>query len=426
MIKNSIFIYMMFISCNLFGIEYEEILISALSNSLTLQMKQTEIQIEQVNTNTIESKLYPTISVAYNNEYSQNLDSDTKNISVGTTSVNSNINYKNSLAFSLSYEMYNFGATQKQIESAQKGIKIKELEKKVEIEKLQENLLSYYLKALYAVEEATHYKEIRSVNKMIFEYKNRLWQSGMLSQIEVANEAIKLIELENKIQEANRQYSTNLIELSKVSHINLDVNTTILSPFRPRDEVVEHIKFENTYLGLLYKQKLAQKQDEKQAVQLSDLPTISMNSNYYYYGSDQDSASTSFKEIKENSWNIGFNLRWLMFDGFKYKNELKKLQLEEQKIVQEFEFAKREYEYEIISGTNTLEQLTNLLKTQIKNIDALDNIVISKNLLHKQGEIDTITQQQSKIDNLYAQLTYKRQLHECAYQKMLLQLKTNN
>lgn len=406
---------------------YEEIVSITISNSPKLKIRQTDVKIQQSNVESLYSKFYPQISIVYNNEYNKNLDANTKNISVGNTSVNSSVKYENSLAFGLNYELYHFGTTNEQIKAAKQEIEVKKVETCLEEARLKEEILNHYVKALSAYDDIIFFKEIRELNKQIYEYKSRLQQSGIKSKLTVLDEAVKLIELENKIEQSRVDYIINVLALSKLSYINLDLNSTKLVPLLTNENNVTTntgLRYEDTSSAKQYQEKLEQKQSEINSLKLSILPIVSLSSNYYYYGSDQNNFTDSYKELKRNSWNIGLNLRWDIFEGFKYYSELKKLELEKVRLLYEYEFSKKEFEMEISSKIQNIYQMKQILQNESQSLQVINEIVISNNLLIEEGEIDAISHLESKINKLYKKLSLQKYMNNYNYENILLRIKS--
>lgn len=204
-------------------LSYDDIVAHTLNQSTSLKYKQTEKDIENANLELLYSKLYPQLSMIYSADNYENLDKSQQTVSVGDKLVNSSVKYKNSLGLNLSYELYDFGAKDEQIKAQKQEIIIKQSEKCAQELKIKEEILKHYTNAINAKYDKDSLIQSRNFIKQIYEYKKRLFNSGTISLVEVSNESMKLIDFENKIDEANKEYQTSLVALSHISYNFVDL-----------------------------------------------------------------------------------------------------------------------------------------------------------------------------------------------------------
>lgn len=414
------------ICLNAYSLElsYNDIVTYTLNNSTSLKYKQTEKEIETANLELLYSKLYPQLSMIYSADNYENLDKSQQTVSVGDKLVNSSVKYKNSLGLNLSYELYDFGAKDEQIKAQKQEIIIKQLEQCSQELKIKEEILKHYTNAINTKDEKDYLTQSRSFVKQIYEYKKRLFDSGTISLVEVSNESMRLIDFENKIDEANKEYQTNLVALSHISYNFVDPIKTSLLPLELKKEFQkEKISYNESYLAKQYREKLIQKQHERKNFLFSNLPQVGLSSNYYLYGADDEHYRASTQDIRRNSYSVGFSVRVNLFEGFKYFNQMNKFDLETQKISLEDAMAKEDFEKEIETSQENIKQLSNLLLGNNKNLEESKKMLATKIRLNENGELDIISKLQSVLDLLDKELITKHKQTSLSMEQIKLNIR---
>ena len=264
----------------------------------------------------------------------------------------------------------------------------------------------------------------RSFVKHIYEYKKRLFESGNISLVEVSNESMRLIDFENKIDEANKEYQISLVALSHISYNFVDPLKTILLPLESKNEFKEEkISYDESYLAEQYRLKLIQKQHERKSFLFSNLPQVGLSSNYYLYGADDEHYRASTQDIRRNSYSVGLSVRVNLFEGFKYSNQMNKFDLETQKISLEDTMAKEDFEKEIETSQENIQQLNNLLLGNNKNLEKSKKMVATKIRLNENGELDIISKLQSVLDLLDKELITKHKQTSLSMEQIKLNIR---
>lgn len=405
-------------------LSYDDIVSHTLSQSTSLKYKQTEKEIEDANLELLYAKLYPQLSLIYSIDDYESLDKQRQSISVGDKLVNSSVKYKNSLGLNLYYELYDFGAKDEQIKAQKKEITIKKSEQCSQELKIKEEILKYYTNALNAKYDKDYLSQSRSLVKQVYEYKKRLLNSGNVSLVEVSNESMRLIDFENKIEEANKEYQTNMLFLSHISYNLVNLQNSSLLPLSLKNGYKkENIFYEDSYLAEQYKQKILQKEHEKSSFFMSNLPQIGLSTNYYLYGADADSFKISTEDIRRNSYSVGISVRWVLFEGFKYFHQMDKYNLEMRKISLEDSMAKEDFEKDVETSQKNVEQLSLLIEVNNKNLFESKEMLSVKTRLNDSGEIDAISKIQSNLDLLDKELALKHKETSLAAEQIKLNIR---
>lgn len=404
-------------------ISFEELRISASKNSHRLKLRTIDTSIEEARLESVYSTLYPQLSLGYNGEYNRNLDNTTSGaLAVGDTTINSGIRNKDSLALRLNYELYHFGTTLKQIEMSQKEIAAKKLEQCNEETKLHREILDHYAQAQKAQCEHRHKSKMRALRQELYVYKQRLYIAGKESRVSVGDEAIRLIDLERDIVHSQMTYEENLIALSKLSHIGLDLKETQLLPLVASFDPLRPLSFDKVSQARQYKEKIFQKNAEISMNERSQLPVISLYSNYYLYGSDPHNAYDALSSIQPNSWNAGLSIRWNLFEGFKYNNESARLHFELDRLHEEYALAKREFDAETKTKHEHLNRLAQLSRNETEALNETRSKITMTQRLRFQGEADAVSEVSVKLEGLERELTLESETIQHAYEAESLKL----
>lgn len=404
-------------------ITFSEIRQNALERSQRLNLRSIDVKIEEVRLDSVYSTLYPQLSLGYSGEYNRNLDPQASgSISVGDTTINSTVPYEHSTSLRLNYELYHFGTTMKQIEAGEKEIAVKRLELCSEEVKLYRELLEHYSRAQRAQSEKTFKSRMLALRQELYTLKQRLYAAGKESRVSVGDEAIRIIDLERDIERSTMEFEENIISLSQKSHIDLSSTDTQLLPLEANSATVSDISFFHTPQARSYEEKIAQKNAEIEMLNRSQLPVISLYSSYYLYGSDRDSFSRGFEDIRANSWNAGVSLRWALFEGFKYNSESERLKLELSRIREESELAKREFDYETRTRQEKLNRLSLLTQNETEALNETTSKLIMTQRLRAQGEADAVSEVSLKLESLERELALESEKIQHAYEAELLRL----
>jgi outer membrane protein TolC len=404
-------------------ITYEVLRQSALEHSHRLKLRTIDTSIEQARLSSVYSALYPQLSLSYSGEYNKNLDQTTSgSISVGGTTINSAVRNKDSLALSLNYELYHFGTTLQQIEMSKKEIASKKLEVCNEESKLFREILDLYATAQKAQSEYHYKNQMHALRQELYILKQRLYTAGKESRVSVGDEAIRLIELERDIERAQMSYEENLIALTKLSHIDLDLKSTQLLPLGTKAEEIRLVSFEESSQARKYREKIEQKNAEISFNIRTQLPVLSLYSNYYLYGSDMHNAYNAFEDMKPNSWNAGVSLRWNLFEGFKYNSESARLHFERDRLSEEYALAKREFDAQTQISQQKIDRLTQLQKNNVLIVNESRSKIAMIKRLREQGEADAVSELSVKLETLERELTLESERIQHAYEAEALKL----
>ncbi|MFZ2967567.1 MAG: TolC family protein [Sulfuricurvum sp.] len=400
-------------------ITFEQLQSSAYQHSHRLRLRVIDTSIEKARLQTLYSTLYPQLSVGYNGEYNQNLDtSTTGSLMVGDTTINSTIAHKDSVALRLNYELYHFGTTSQQIQMSHHEIEAKRLEACNEAIKLSQEILDHYVQG-EKLQNDLHYKhQMYTLQQERYHLTQRLYAAQKESRISLGNEAIQLLEVEQELHRAQMGYEEHLLALTHLSHVELTPQESHLSPLNTPTITIRN--FQETPQAHQYQERINAKKSEISLNVRTQLPTLSVYSNYYLYGSAMHNATDAFTAIRPNSWNVGLSLRWSIFEGFKYTSESTRLHLEYQHLLHEYALAQEEFETQTKTQHSHIHTLSRLIQTQTNAVkEQYSNLTMTQRL-KEQGETDALSAIRVHLDTLEKERSLSSDRIQNAYEAQKL------
>lgn len=385
-------------------IRFEEITTYASKHVLSLQMKQVEKKIESKKVEGVAADYYPTLNLVYNNEYTESLDGTSLGTeSIGGITISNGTRYQNSVALQLNYNLFHFGATNAEMQIAKTNVAIKENEW-CQVEKdLQQKLLKIYADALKQLNKKEYLSEMLAIREKLYHTKERLYNAGQYSKVDLGDEAILLISMQRDIENALMQYKDDLLQLSKLSYMQIE-NDDILLPLTIKEQTTSTKKFEDTAEAKIIEKKIAQKREEITLKFRQQLPSLSLYSNYYLYSSHPTEFEHPMLHMSQKSWNIGFSVRFNIFEGFKNSAANAQLHLELQNLQNQLIQTKHNFEYEKRSKVTKIDELK-LLKYKEEDLLQKNNNKLAMVMrLRENKRVDMLRELNAKYELLQRKL----------------------
>ncbi len=402
-------------------VSLQEILNYASQNAKTLQMKATDALIESKNIKSAESAYYPSLNFVYNAEYNQALDGSSLGTEyVGGLSISNSTRYQSSMALQLNYDLYHFGATDKRVGIASSAFDIKNIEWCTQEKQLHQKILEYFTSARKAIVERDYRVKMLELRKKLYTMKERLYNAGRYSKVDLGDEAIHIIMIERDVENALMHYKEMLIRLSQLSRMELSGDVLLLPLDMNKESFID--EYDDTTEAILLKKRILQKKDEISLALREQLPSFGLYSNYYLYGSHPEEYDYTMSHIDKKSWNVGISLRYNIFEGFKHSAGYERLKLELRRLKQEFDEAKHVYDYEIRSKTTKIEELATLkeheeelLQENYKKRDMLSRLRVKQ-------KVDSITYMNSEYELLERALNIETRKIDSSFESMSLRI----
>ena len=405
-----VFILLLFFTSCLFAREVtlEEIFEYASKNALSLKMKEIDASIEATAIESAESGYYPVFNLVYNTEYTESLDGiPLGSESVGGITISNGTRYQSSAALQMNYNLYSFGATQKQVLAAQFSTQAKKEEWCLQEQQLYEQILEKYTDALKLLQESIYKKEMLHIRKKLYSAKERLYKAGQYSKVDLGDEAIYIITLERDIEDAILGYKQSIMKLAELSYMPLKPTDTLV-PFQELNTSMSNTSFELTPKAQMLRHEIEAKKAQISLQTRKQLPSLGMYGNYYLYASDPKEYDYPITHLRNKSWNVGFSIRFNIFNGFQDSSESTRLNLELQKLQQQFNDAKHSFIYDNKSKSLQLRELTILQSKEERLLDENKKKLAMIQRLREHKKVDLLTQLNAQYELLQRTLNLEK------------------
>ena len=398
----------------LYSIDFEELKNHMLENSKQLQIKKYDVDISNEDLNIVNSDAYPSLSVGYNIENSESLTNNINSTSVGDNNLSNDTLKKSYSYLSLNYNLYSFGRLEDKRQNQKHLITASKFEYCLEFKDLSLKLLEHYNNILNNQTKAAYLSKIIEEKNKIYKYKEKLFDSGNITRLDVTKSAIEVADLYSQISDNQKEFKNLLNQIVLITnHPLVDkvyFNPLTISNINPQNE------FENSVNAKTLESQIKAKISEVSLYEDDYLPNLNFYSKYDFYGYDKDSYQQSFDEMRENSYKFGLSLSLNIFNGFKTSSQKEKALLQLKQLQTKYDLEKDNFENQIltINENYKLDKLNLENKSKTLNLAFLSETNSLK--LKDIGELGQIEMMNSNIEKLYKEIDYKLSEGKLAYE----------
>lgn len=393
---------------------FKSVLEKAVLNSYDLKISEVDVKIAQTEIKEARAEYFPVISMAYNNEFDKDLTQGTSTITpVGDSVVVNSTRYVNALSAGLQYNLFDFGVRKKKLDIAKKDKLQKQTVYTQNFRDLKLNLSDVYTKALLINRELKSNEELLELNKTLFSMYEKLYSSGVARKTDIADQALKVAVLINKIDDLKTELRKNLSDISYYTKEKYDTGVNMLNLFQDEENIVpvsnktpiklkikesEILDVSNIPEYKEYQLEIDKKKAELSVLKRQNLPQFRFYTNYYFYGTDPNNYFHTYGDMDSRSITFRVSSILPVFDGLKNQSQRERAKLEIERLALErdkkIEAVKNMYEKsyeEAIESNRKLANQTNALKLTEDKISMLEK-------LNKEQFIDKISYLREKSD----------------------------
>lgn len=399
---------------------FDSFLETALQNSYKLKTSKIEKQSTEYGVKEARAGYFPTLSgYATTERYNDLSDGNRQLTAVGNEILLNCDYYQDVAAVGLNYNLFDFGIRKRTLQIAKADDSQKEALLLKDTRDLKLDIVDLYGETLALYKALGIKREILELQNELFTINSRLRYAGELSEIEVTNSEIDISETKSDIAELENNLSKRLTEFSYYTNKSYGVDDVEIADFEeglednkgtvgvlPVGDVKKlsvektdgkataknndsDFDIENSLEAKTYDLEILKKQKEYEIQKRANLPKISFDTRYNWYGSDSNKYFDSFSDFEQRSLSFRISTSFTMFDGLKNVNTVNKkgLEVEKLKIQKEQELAELRKKYEqirldaensILQGKNNKRTLS-LVNKNLENLERLNaNGIIAK------------------------------------------------
>jgi len=399
-------------------IEFWELLDLALIKATAQILKKHDIKITKENMELVKSEYYPNISLVYSGEYYNGYNRNSS-ATIGGSFYPGIKQFRDSFSLSLNYELYRFGATDLKVKMSEKDIEIVKSELTLQEEQISKELLGYYVNALRAQDIIKYKGKIQLVQDRIIQKKWRLFEVGQMTKIELSKDQLSLISLEKEISKQKMDFLKAVKSIQILTNITIDSSSVKFAMLEPKNSEIKI--FEESAVANNLKLNLEKKLQELELIKKDYMPTLYASSGYRFYG-DGSGFVSAFENIEKNSWDIGINLKWDVFNGYKTDKTIGKLKLEVQKLAEQYRLAKVDFEVKELKSKLLKESINKMLHIESEILSQTHQQEEMLSRLQDVGQIDSMQLDQIEIKKLQSELDFRLGVTERVYESISSEL----
>ena len=395
-------------------LDFDNILKKAVANSYDLKLANIDVKISQASVKEAKSDYFPTLKTGVNYEYNKDMQSDQSLVtSIGGTVVNQNTMFQDVASVSLNYNLFDFGVRSNKVLIAKKDVEAKKYTYNQVLRNLKLNTLQAYTQALLYYKEMRLKEDLLPVYKDMFAMKERMYEAGSVSKLDVMDEALDIARTIDSIDNLNKELKASIKDIESLTmesyeskNIKLDdfdasdivpvSNVTVLKPRIEKNVLFDSdLDLKNTPESKIFQAQIEGKKAELEVYKRQRYPQISFYTNYSFYGNAGTNPYTAIKDIESDNWLLGISANLMLFDGFKnqgsrqrLQNEVEKLQVQKEQKIHEISIKYKKsqeqaklFEIELKDKQELLSDVDNKL-TAIKKLT--ENQVTDKTTYLKQ------------------------------------------
>lgn len=393
----------------------------AIVNSYDLKIANIDIELSKYAVKELRSLYFPTLNAKFNTEYLKDLTGGISGITaIGERVLTDNTMFQDSFSINLSYNL--LGTKRRRCLLAKKEVEQRELIYQKNLKDLKLRILEIYTETLLTYKELKAKKEILAVEQRVFQLKERLFKAGVISKIEVAEQAIRLVRVMEEIDVLKTRLKMLLEDIAFYTRKHYD--SELIEPLNFKEEETEIQTDLDEKVSVecqIYEKEIEKKKVELGILKRERFPQVGLYSNYTFYGSNRDEIEEAFKDLEPRNWAVGVFITIPLFDGFKtivsgkrINLEIERLKLERDKKIAELKNLYTKTSKEVLAYKQELETKKELLKNaqnKTAMIERLKTHQLTDEVVALNQEIELINQRLELEKTSVSQLSTLKKLN---------------
>ena len=393
-------------------IDFWRLLDLTLINATAMIMKEHDIKITKENLEIIRSAYYPNLSIGYGGEYYHGYARRAET-GVGGKFYPSTSAFRDALTVDFTHELYHFGATDEKVKIGEKDVELVKSELELKAEEISQRLLSNFISVLKAEYIIDNKERARAVQERILAKKERLYEAGQVARIALSKDKLTLINIEKEIAQQKIMRLHAIKQIEQLANIAIDINRSKFAMIEPKNIKVK--RFEESAQAKYLQLKIAKKYHELELARKEYLPGVYASGDYVLLGSDK-ALFEAIKRLRKNSWSVGLNVKWNLFNGHKTERTIDKIKYEIKKLSAQYRLAKIDFEAKKEQRDMLKASIDRLLKVESEVYAQTCEQAEIMSRLQQVGLADALQLDYIEMNKLQSQLDFKLGVLEKVYQ----------
>lgn len=302
----------------------------ALGESYDLRLAAVDVRLKHNEVKRVATDYLPQIRAQANIEYLKDLaNGQTPVAVVGTTPVPNTTRWQSLVYLNANYTVFDFGTRGKLLNAARfhreaSNCYIRQYQRDIKLD-----IIDKYSNALLSYHALKSKEKILTLQRDIFQMKQRLHAAGRINKVAVADAGTELAKTFSEIHDLKQALTADLQALSAHTHRNYSLEDTEMLPLEGEQNNDRYVFVAETAPEYrMYQAQLDGKKNELAALKRQRYPTFSLYSNFYMYGFDGNAIGQAFQTFRGRTIAFGLSASLPVFDAFKNRVEREKKQLE--------------------------------------------------------------------------------------------------
>lgn len=319
------------------SISFPQVIQQALSRSYDLKAAAIDTRLSKNSVRAAKVPYHPVFNGSINTEYigglqNQNTLQSQQVAVVGNTILPGNTRFQNAVSLNANYLAADFGARANTLRAAKHHSMSSQLIEKASARDLRLQVLNAYTQALLTCKELAHKLKQQRIQSQLYEMKQRYWDAGKISRLELGEQAIALKDGEKAVAELKQQFADNLNALSAFTHETYNVATTTLDDIeRPAPKAIfKAISYSSLPDFRAFEHLIQEKKAELKAIRAQRFPQLVTYGSFVLYGANQNNWISSWADLAARQFTLGIGLQLPIYDGGRNQTSQveKRLQIE--------------------------------------------------------------------------------------------------
>jgi outer membrane protein TolC len=283
---------------------------------------------------------------------------------VGETILVENTLFQNSLSLSASINLYDFGTRENRILIAEKDVPLKQALLVQSVRDTKIRVVEIYRDLLILVNDFASNKQLLTLYKELSLTKERLYDAGLISRLEVSDEAIRVVKIIDQMDRLLLKISGTLKDLAYLTGESYAAEGLELAHFKEEEQESSSFNLSGSPEYRIYEMALQKKKTELDILKKEMyLPRFGIYSNYIFYGQDPNSYAVSWGDVRARSFNIGLVASVAIFDGFKNNAQIERVRIE----IERLKVERDKKLFELVNRHEKLKEESRMLRKTLSN-----------------------------------------------------------